>query len=156
MDAFIISNIPDIKFQFAIMIGISHSVLFLFITAENANLLYGGIQDFLNNRVPEGTSAAGYKKSFVFKHFNVSHLSCLVPHNLFHDNCTVRALASDNICAEIQFWEISAYNPLHQPSGLFSNLSLILFNTSPTDVSVDSNTSFPVCLWCGKVEIPGQ
>ena len=36
-----------------------------------------------------------------------------------------------------------------QPFGLFSNFSLILFNTSPTDVSVDSNTSLPMCLWCG-------
>ncbi len=43
-----------------------------------------------------------------------------------------------------------------QPLGLSSNFSLILFNTSPTDVSVDSNTSLPVCLWCGEVEMPGQ
>ncbi len=73
-----------------------------------------------------------------------------------YQNIFLRSIPRSITCCRTPGASSLAWHRGLQPLGLSSNFSLILFNTSPTDVSVDSNTSLPVCLWCGEVEIPGQ
>ena len=64
----VISDVTDVKFQFAIVQSHAHFFLLFFIAAEYANLAYIGRQEAIKHSVAERTRTAGNHQNFIFEH----------------------------------------------------------------------------------------
>ncbi|GAA0691779.1 hypothetical protein GCM10009104_18410 [Marinobacterium maritimum] len=63
--AIVITHIANVELELGISVTLTHVVLLLLVTAENANFSDVCVQEAVENGIAEGTGAAGDEESFI-------------------------------------------------------------------------------------------